>query len=347
MNDQIELDEDNESAPTGLELGKVYFMREIDLLTKQEFPYYKIGKVMKDKDVERRVKEHQTGNPRSIQTVIEIESKRVTDLETTLHNLNAGVRIHSGEWFHFPSQVELDAAIAKAVALNDEIAATASNLDLVAGLSKAESNGEQKAATSEESDIAGLLTANKNASKILGGLAKNIGFELRKRENDELFQVVGKVTPAYTKTSFSSSALKSAELGIYQEYQTKPYLSSRFEPARGLEAATLDLSQDDYGIAHDLELLAKLTVEQLHSEYLRLWALQATVDFEAANLDAALRAATGEFDGITGLTTWKRYKTMKFDSARFKVELPELHEQFQLSTQVKESFKVYEWKSYS
>lgn len=347
MSDFEDINEELEPGAAGLELGKVYFMREVDLLTKQEFPYYKIGKVLKDKDVEKRVKEHQTGNPRSIQTVIEIASKRVTDLETALHNLNAGVRIHSGEWFWFPGQSELDAAIAQANQLNAEIEAKSGQVELAAGLAKTESNGEQKAATSEERDIAALLTANKGASTIVVGLTRNINNELRKRVNDELFAVIGKVTPAFTKVGFSSTALKAANPELYAQYQTKPTFSSRFSLARGLEASELGFNQDDYGFAHDLDVLAKLSVEELHAEYLRLWALQAGFDWQVAGLESALRAATGEYDGINGITTWKRYNTVQFDSARFKAEQPEAVAQFQKETAVKESFKVYEWKSYN
>jgi len=346
MNDFDETTTPGDEA-TGLEHGKVYFMREVDLLTKQEFLYYKIGKVLKDKDVEKRVKEHQTGNPRSIKTVVEIPSKRVTALETALHNLNAGVRVHSGEWFWFPGANELDAAISKAYELNGEIEAQSGQLEQAATLAKTESNGEQKAATSEESDIAALLTANKNASTIIGGLTKNINFELRKRVNDDLYPLIVKVIPASTKVGFSSAALKAANPDLYAKFQTKEYFSNRFILARGISATDLGISQDDYGFAHDIDHLATLSVEELHAEYLRLWAWQATFDWKASGLDAALRAATSNFEGIKDLTTWKRYKTMQFDSVRLRAEMPGVYAEFQSETQVKESFKVYEWKSYN
>jgi len=340
------IEEDGENT-AGLEPGKVYFMREVDLLTKQEFPYYKIGKVLNEKDVNTRLKEHQTGNPRSIEIVAEVESKQVTRLETALHNLNAGVRIHSGEWFHFPTEVELNAAIADAQRLNAEVDANSTQTERAIELAKTASNGAKREADSEARDIAELLVSNNGASKILTGNAKNIANELRQREGDELFDRVGKITPGKPKSAFSSADLKKDNPELYAQFETQESFSKVFRPVGNISVGESNLLVVEYGFGHDLKHLATLSIAELHAEYLRLWALRATYDWTAENLANALRVATGEYEGIEGLVSWKRYNTFRFDSARFKAEMPDLYQQFVRESQGKETFKVFEWKSYS
>ena len=96
LEDTIEVQKDK------LPSGTLYFMRETDYLTGQQFDYVKIGIVKGERDLASREKEHRTGNPRSISSVKEIESNAVQTLETFMHNRFAANRVSSGEWFYLP-----------------------------------------------------------------------------------------------------------------------------------------------------------------------------------------------------------------------------------------------------
>jgi len=78
--------------------GSIYFLRERDFLTGEVSPYVKIGLVRKDKPTEKRILEHQTGNPREIYDYQTIEATFVEDLETRLHYI-FGAHWVTGEWF--------------------------------------------------------------------------------------------------------------------------------------------------------------------------------------------------------------------------------------------------------
>ena len=66
--------------------GNLYFIRDIDYLTKDIGKYVKIGIVTNDRATEERLKDHQTGNPRGIYPVDEVpDVPFVERLETQLH----------------------------------------------------------------------------------------------------------------------------------------------------------------------------------------------------------------------------------------------------------------------
>ena len=338
--------EDGSDAGVGLEPGKVYFMREVDLRTGESFPYYKIGKVLDAKDVAKRLKEHQTGNPRVIETVTEIESPMVTRLETMLHNIFGNERIHSGEWFAFGDDAALQGAIAKAVALNDDLKANESAVATAQELGLRLSTGAKKTASSTDEDLVDLLLSYKTAAKTVLDLSNKVRVHLSTLTEDPLFGRIGKFSQPKPSPRFGSAAFKKAEPEIYESFQTKEYLSSVFTLPRGVEGSAIVLSPEMLGLAGHFEAVAKLSAEDAHLEYLRLWGLAADLHWQIANLTAHAKVATEDFDGIEGLTGWKRYINFKFDSARFKTEMPDLHAQYVTVSTPKESFKVFEWKSY-
>ena len=79
--------------------GQLYFIRDKDYITGEVGKYVKIGIVKEDGTTEKRVKEHQTGNPRGIFPVDEVtDVPFVVRLETQIHYENNEKWI-CGEWF--------------------------------------------------------------------------------------------------------------------------------------------------------------------------------------------------------------------------------------------------------
>lgn len=78
--------------------GMVYLLRDIDLLTGNISRYLKIGKTEMGVGTSKRIKQHQTGNPRQIFNVFEIQTPGMTDMENYMQHYFSHVRI-SGEWF--------------------------------------------------------------------------------------------------------------------------------------------------------------------------------------------------------------------------------------------------------
>lgn len=76
--------------------GLVYLLRDIDLLTGVECQYLKIG--LTSGTTAKRIKDHQTGNPRKVISVFDLLAPGMSDMETFLHHYFSTLRI-SGEWF--------------------------------------------------------------------------------------------------------------------------------------------------------------------------------------------------------------------------------------------------------
>ena len=73
-------------AKIKLTKGQLYFLREKDYLTGEISRYVKLGLVRNEKRTEKRIGEHQTGNPREIYDYCSIESPFVEHLETLIHH---------------------------------------------------------------------------------------------------------------------------------------------------------------------------------------------------------------------------------------------------------------------
>ena len=99
--------------------GTLYFINEKDIKTGDRLNYYKIGIVKESskQDSEKRLLQHQTGNPRKLCIVEKLEMPAVEAVETNLHYLFARNRV-MGEWMSF-TDVELQKAISKAKELSD------------------------------------------------------------------------------------------------------------------------------------------------------------------------------------------------------------------------------------
>jgi|TARA_B110000881_G_C18511551_1_gene482523 hypothetical protein len=78
--------------------GMVYLLRDIDLLSGNASQYLKIGKTEMGVGTPKRIKQHQTGNPRKIYNVFDIQAPGMTEMELFMQHYFSSLRI-SGEWF--------------------------------------------------------------------------------------------------------------------------------------------------------------------------------------------------------------------------------------------------------
>jgi hypothetical protein len=88
--------------------GALYFIGEEDVFTGEVSPFYKIGLVRDERDLEKRLLEHSTGNPRRLFIHESLKSAAIDDLETSMHHRMARL-VASGEWFKFDSSGLADA----------------------------------------------------------------------------------------------------------------------------------------------------------------------------------------------------------------------------------------------
>ena len=70
-----------------LKPGWLYFLRDRDFRTGQVSPYVKIGLTNFDRPVEARVYDHQTGNPREVYSMNDMQVSAVSTTENYLHHV--------------------------------------------------------------------------------------------------------------------------------------------------------------------------------------------------------------------------------------------------------------------
>lgn len=316
--------------------GTLYFMQETDYLSGETFEYYKIGIVRGKRDVEDREKDHKTGNPRRIASIKDIESPAVQRLETHLHNTLAKHRVSSGEWFYLPGDL-LAKAIKLAEATREKIVANSNGLLLYANKNRVSHSGASVSNSETLKDLAEEMLIAQSAAKQAAGRRKIIGQALKELAgNDEKFEFLFKISNVEKKESFDTAAFSKAHKDIYNEFKTKQSSSWSLNILIKLENA----SPSD-GV--ELDGLSPL---QMHDAYLEAWSSQEATEFKHALLEAQLIATIGDAVSVDGVLEWKESKRVSFDSAKFKLERPELVAQFMKETPAKINKAPAEWASY-
>ena len=86
--------------------GQVYIIGQYEVGTTNPTPFYKIGIVQNNRSSEKRVDEHQTGNPNRLFIAKKIECEASYMVEQQLHRMWNGVRIGK-EWFNLSKPTDL------------------------------------------------------------------------------------------------------------------------------------------------------------------------------------------------------------------------------------------------
>ena len=296
--------------------GKLYFINEHDIQTGERSNYYKIGIVREadGRDSKNRLLEHQTGNPRKLWIVEELDTPAVEAVETNLHYLFARNRV-MGEWMQF-TESELANAISKAKELAKEVRANEIDFKRAEELKNLVSNGIVLEASEEAENwnvqIQDLNVVLKTCEEVLdeydnylySAIEKGIDISGRasvqkrsgsSRFDEKLFKE--KYPDLYEKFSSISNPIKGSfrlkipknwipDHGIIDEEQRELIISMKNL------LATSDHSMDS-GFA-------------LHEKHLGVLEVKKYVEWKVEIATTKLRVLTGEADGIDEICTWKR-----------------------------------------
>ncbi len=323
-----------------LQAGELYFLGELDHRTQQPTPFVKIGIVREHdrRDTAKRLKEHQTGNPRQIFDVAVIATPFVEQVETTLHGLYAPRGV-GGEWFELGG-AELAASIDRAGRVADDMRSAEASVVAADRLVKLESSGDPVVPDSTMLDQHRRLLelkAIEKAIKAASGVVRSaLGTAHRRGLAVERFVSVQlKQSP----DAFDKVAFEQQHADLYAQYlRATERLLQRFTLAadKGLDVSLGRLAPAVAALSGDIEGAAKLAEERLeaaadlHALYLQLLVEEASANLEIEVVTAMLKTACGEAPGINGVCSWKReLKTeTKLDETALKADQPELYSRF-------------------
>jgi hypothetical protein len=296
--------------------GKLYFINEHDVQSGQRSNYYKIG-IVRDadgRDSKNRLLEHQTGNPRKLWIVEELEMPAVEAVETNLHYLFARNRV-MGEWMQF-DETELANAISKAKELATEVKANVIDFERAEKLKNMVSNGLKLEATEEAENwyvqIQNLSVVIKSCDKVLddyrnylyAAIEKGIDVSNRAsvqsragafRFDEKLFKE--KYPDLHEKFSIISNPIK----GPFRIKSAKDWI-----PDRGI------IDEEQQKLIASMEVFLRNADHSmdtgfvLHEKHLGVLEVKKYAEWHSEIASTKLRVLTGEADGIDEICTWKR-----------------------------------------
>lgn len=333
--DNIEIESPKEKVTH----GTLYVMRERDYLTGQELDYYKIGIVRGAKDVDDRLKDHLTGNPRDIFTVREFTSLAVQKLETLLHNLYAAHRVHSGEWFTFTRS--------EAEALLKEIPKWQLLID--SKYLELEGKTSPKAPGSEK-----IIQPDANTSELAQNLAVALAEAKIAKANKTLvasklvevagdnpkFAIMFKSSTSNSGGSFASGFLKEKDKKLWESFMT--LVTPKYTPKW---IVTTPSNFTPTSTKLDKESLTDDPAE-LHALFMEAWGDEYRWKLEADLLEDVILVRAADAAGIEGIVNWVHGEVRSFDKEEFKAKYPDLYEDCIPPKKTITKVTPAEWKSY-
>ena len=327
--------------------GTLYVLRDRDFRTGEWGKYVKIGVVQNEREVEKRDKEHQTGNPREVCMIHSYETPMVVNLETRLHHTYANLRI-SGEWFEMDDDFVknvLCPTIENMITEYEEHVQPFTSRD---ELKNVASNGTTRAATKQEIELHERYNELKEISDRLGAQAAIL--------KAKLFELIGNNGGAEGIVSLQiSTNAESTPLDKKGLFQTHPDLVEPFvhvkmgnPSGKLLIQGTSSLNEVDEELDGKKKVAAKAIkgieptqaectllsrtdeMMRLHEQYLSLLGPIFSTDLEMDGIKARLAAAIGDFEAIEGVVEWKREakESTSFDKKGFAEAHPLEYEAF-------------------
>lgn len=315
--------------------GEIYLISEIEYPSGKSTSFFKIGLVrFKDKrNTSARILEHQTGNPRRLVAFPGgiLRTQAVDLVEAQLHKHFATKRI-LGEWFQLNTEKEIKEVIEQANHYAQEVSRRLPLFQQAAKLRSKNSNGEKVEPTEE---ILG------KAKSCLESKAKSAKCDKLLNEIDQLVtymyesgEDVGRIANVSTrkyKATLDPDKLQKKWPELWAKYQVP---NVRRQHAFTLVAKPASIEKLDSDFLETIEKLEQSirNVENgedmftLIETKLELTHLKAVADWEVEVLTAELQISTGLYDGISGVTNWKRrdINESSFDEETFVAENPEL-----------------------
>ena len=325
--------------------GSLYFLRDKDYLTGDMGRYVKIGIVRNDKSTDKRIKEHQTGNPRDIIDVHTIAGVPFVEKLETLVHYRFNEKWITGEWFDLDDK-ELKVVINEAERMKDEQVLFESAILKSEKLSSTESNGISRAATAAEEGLRDeYITKLKRTKELEARLAlvrADFCHELGKKYGT----IKGVLDMSFTSDSlsFDTSGFKSAHPSLFDEYsksESEEKIKESFEIIGEKDAALakwnkpLDEQKKKISKEHfnrkqeNIELTRSKKIENLHAEHLGFLKELNLLQWDLELIKYQLKAAVDKDEKIDGVCSWKRTTILatstKFDEDRLKKDHPAIY----------------------
>ncbi len=304
-----------------LKPGWLYFLRLRDFRTGQVDGYVKIGLTNFERPVEERVDDHQTGNPREVFVVHDMQVSAINTIENYLHSLWAPQGVH-GEWFEMDAEQVLE-AIGQATALNQFIEEHRQNIEIGMEIYNQASSGQTRQPTNEDVSLGeewldlkrrhviakGTVTLHSERLRRLMGNARGIGgvvdFEERVRKSALDKKAIQQEHPDIVKRF---TTIKTALSGKFSPQHTNPQLKGldagldkQIKDEKSLQAGGRD---PDYYSQSQASRTAE--IESAHSDYLSSLGEERTLKIHLDLIVDRAKAACGLDDGVGGLCTWVR-----------------------------------------
>lgn len=330
--------------------GTLYFISEVDVLTGQNYDYYKIGLVKESRqgDSFDRAGEHQTGNPRQLVVRHTVESPAINHLETLMHDLYATERIQ-GEWFVLPGN-----SVKKVLRNAQELVGEQSDLLNAATaadqFAETASNDEILPATTEASALFLSLQQakfeQKEIKKVMAtGKAFLLGLSESKFDTTSYFTTTRKTLP---KLQEDELLLKYPD--IYNQFVRETMVvSGSFTSSTPRDLALtlpkklkVSLAEQSARIENAGKRPSEATVQEIHFHHLEFLGFSGSCTWREDQSSTHLKSLIKAASGIAGIATWNRKAktTPKFVGAEFKKLYPDLAQELTIINETSSSAVV-------
>ena len=338
--------------------GKLYFIKEQDLLTGEISPYVKIGLVRNEKDTAKRILEHQTGNPRRIYDHKTLESPFVEHLETLIHYVYAEQWI-TGEWFHMNNE-QLEDAISRAEKFIEEQQAYAERIRRAYALKAELDDTRSREPSKEELKLHAKFISAKLELDRWTAKAEILAYRLKKSCGERMgIEGVCSYTYVNPTKAFDDKGFAEKYPDLYADFQKEETkFSQKFNVAGKLSLKKEDpelfdqrseLSKAEYPEPISGEKLA-ITDEigQIHADFIHTQSKVRILGWEKDKLEIELKCAIDKAQEITGVCTWKRNEKIskKLDKKALKDAHPELYAEFEFEKENSPKFSANAWRPY-
>ena len=328
--------------------GWVYLLRDIDVLSGSVGQYLKIGKTEMGVGTPKRIKQHQTGNPRKIYNVSDIQAPGMSEMETFMQHYFSPLRI-SGEWF------DIDDALLNSEVLplmNTHFAEqTVTNAHMVnfEQFKAMPDNGVVRAPSAQEQIWSDELKSAKEALAVAKAFHSIRDSNLRSLIGsnngiDGVVTLIKKTQGDYFDKANFLKSLTSAQLALCHQDETKftQKIAWKYKP-QSLKSLDLVLHTDK-GDAQsnapdsiplsnlgNVELPRNAAISAEHLEWLATRKEIKVQEWVVTQKEMALLDSLGVDREITGVVSWIREDITtlgKWDGGMAKTNLPNEVESF-------------------
>lgn len=326
--------------------GNLYFIRDIDYLTGEIGKYVKIGIVNNDRKTEDRIKDHQTGNPRGIYPVDEVtEVPFVERLETQLH-YEFNEKWITGEWFLL-NDTEIKTVVNRAEVLKAQQLIDKPLIEeVLLKIQEKVSNGKIKAANKNAFALEKKIIQLKGELNVFKAKIEIAKYEFYKLLGaNGAIEGVLKIKYSPSKLTFDEKAFQLAHPALHNKFvlpridkfnhtfnytNKDQYSLGNFDPVVAASKKTLGTTSYTQAQLKGIQKRTK-KIEKLHADHLILLKELKWREYELEILEYQLQKLVGNYDGIDGICTWKRYystQTDAFNVGAFKEKHPKIYEAF-------------------